>query len=56
MCKLNRLGMMVNLSHTADFLTSDRALDLIVAPTIRSHSSMHGMWNHPRNMPDSILK
>jgi membrane dipeptidase len=53
--EMNRLGMMVDLSHVNDQTMSD-ALHTSRAPVIFSHSSARALANHARNVPDSILK
>jgi len=53
--EMNRLGMMVDVSHVSDKTMSD-ALDVSKAPIIASHSSARALSNVPRNIPDDLLK
>ena len=53
--EMNRLGMLVDLSHVNDQTMSD-ALHTSRAPVIFSHSSARALTNHMRDVPDSILK
>jgi membrane dipeptidase len=52
--EMNRLGMLVDLSHVNDQTMSD-AIHTSRAPVIFSHSSARALTNHPRDVPDSIL-
>ena len=53
--EMNRLGMMVDISHVADKTFSD-AIATTKAPVIASHSSARALVNHPRNMTDDMLR
>lgn len=52
--EMNRLGMLVDVSHVSD----DTALDALrtsAAPVIASHSSCRALRDHPRNLPEDLL-
>ena len=53
--EMNRLGMMVDISHTADKTFYD-ALEVSTAPIIASHSSCRALSSHTRNMTDEMIK
>ncbi len=53
--EMNRIGMLIDLSHvSAD--TMRMALEASSAPVIYSHSSARALVDHPRNVPDDVLR
>lgn len=53
--ELNRLGIMVDVSHVSDKTFWD-VLEVSQAPLIASHSSCRALGGHPRNMTDEMIK
>jgi microsomal dipeptidase-like Zn-dependent dipeptidase/gamma-glutamyl-gamma-aminobutyrate hydrolase PuuD len=53
--EMNRLGIMVDISHTSE-KTSWDVLEISEFPIIASHSSVKALRNHPRNISDPLMK
>ncbi len=53
--EINRIGMLVDVSHVSDKTMSD-VLDISTAPVIASHSSARALGDRPRNIPDDLLR
>ncbi len=53
--EMNRLGMMIDVSHPSDKSVEDM-LELSKAPLIASHSSAQALCGHSRNLNDELLK
>jgi len=53
--EMNRLGMLVDLSHVSDETFYD-ALEVTRTPVILSHSSVRSLADHPRNVSDDMLR
>lgn len=52
--ELNRVGILVDLSHTSD-ATMRQAIEVSEAPVVWTHAGARAVWDHPRNVPDDIL-
>lgn len=52
--EMNRVGVLVDLSHVADTTMHD-ALDVSTAPVLFSHSNARSRCDSPRNVPDDVL-
>jgi membrane dipeptidase len=53
--EMNRLGMVINVSHASDEAIS-QAIDLSTDPVIATHHGLRAVNDIPRNMPDSLLQ
>jgi membrane dipeptidase len=53
--EMNRIGMIVDISHVAD-TTMAAAIKASKAPVMASHSSARALTDRPRNIPDDLLK
>lgn len=53
--EMNRLGMIVDISHVSENTMHD-VLDESRAPVLFTHSNARALLDHPRNVPDSVLK
>jgi membrane dipeptidase len=53
--EMNRLGMMINVSHSSDE-TISQVIDVSDSPVIATHNGLRSVNNIPRNMPDALLK
>jgi membrane dipeptidase len=53
--EMNRLGMIVDISHVSPKVMHD-VLDVGASPVMFSHSSAKALTNHPRNVPDDVLR
>jgi membrane dipeptidase len=53
--EMNRLGVLVDLSHVSPQVMH-QVLDITKSPVVFTHSSARGVTNHPRNVPDDVLK
>jgi membrane dipeptidase len=53
--RANELGIILDGSHSAD-TTIEQMIDLSATPIILSHHGCDGVFEHPRNLPDALLK
>jgi len=53
--EMNRLGMLINVSHASDEAIS-AAIDISAAPVVATHHGLRAINDIPRNMPDALVK
>jgi membrane dipeptidase len=53
--EMNRLGMIINVSHGSDE-TISQAIDVSTDPLVATHHGLRSVNNIPRNMPDDLVK
>lgn len=53
--EMNRLGIIVDVSHVSDRTAHD-ILDLSTRPVLASHSAVRALADHPRNIPDDLIR
>lgn len=53
--EMNRVGMVLCCSH-AGYRTARQAIDASAHPVIFSHSNPRAVWDHPRNIPDDLMR
>jgi membrane dipeptidase len=53
--EMNRLGMIADLSHVSEAAMND-VLDVTKTPVLFTHSNARALLDHPRNVPDRVLK
>jgi membrane dipeptidase len=53
--EMNRLGMVINVSHAADQTISD-VLDISTSPIMATHHGMRALNDIPRNMPENLMR
>ena len=53
--EMNRLGMLINVSHASDEAIS-QAIDISTAPVVATHHGLRAINDIPRNMPDALLR
>ncbi|HSS77755.1 MAG TPA: dipeptidase, partial [Thermoanaerobaculia bacterium] len=53
--RMNRLGILADVSHVSDAAVL-HTLDVSAAPIIASHSSARALCDHPRNLPDPLIR
>jgi membrane dipeptidase len=53
--EMNRLGMVINVSHASDESIA-QTLDLSTAPIVATHHGMRALNNIPRNLPDGLMR